>query len=298
MGAAIRQQQSVGYGEKLAVRIITVDKEKNRVECATRDGAMIWAAVWETGTIFRWPEVGETWTVRKDTGVWRLDQIVQNDLTEKQSEAVPKTLLDLPEGDTRILGETIHTNDMVIRDLTVHNMTVNGITNFDILTTLPSSASEGDTCILQAATGVFWNLVYTGETTYPWAKIGGPPLFAGGVGGSNASEVFTNINCPFIVTPALKMDALIEVGATSYNGTANAYSQTGLKIGAAATEDFLTHHQPNIASAQHGGEANAIRRELASGITVRTEIRQLSGGIALVFNMWMKIDPLRVGSAS
>lgn len=110
-----------GYGEKVSVKIITVDKDKRRVECAMRDGAMIYAAIWETGTVFRWPEVGETWTVRQDTGIWRLDKQVQNELGENESNATPKTLAQLPEGDTRIIGSTVHVNGMSSQALTVAN---------------------------------------------------------------------------------------------------------------------------------------------------------------------------------
>lgn len=107
-----------GYGEKLQVKVVTVDKEKRRVECATRDGAMIWAAVWETETIFRWPAVGETWTVRKDTGIWRMDALVQTPTAEIENEHVPTTLKELPEGATRILGEQVHMGSVLPVDIT------------------------------------------------------------------------------------------------------------------------------------------------------------------------------------
>lgn len=79
-----------------------------------RDGAMIWAAVWETDTTFRWPEVGETWTVRMDTGVWRLDKIVQSPIAEEESTANSISLKDLPEGDSRIVGNTVHVGRLSI----------------------------------------------------------------------------------------------------------------------------------------------------------------------------------------
>jgi hypothetical protein len=171
--------------------------------------------------------------------------------------------------------------------------------DYGIVEALPTKSptpQAGDRCTFKAAAGVFWDLVYTGEATYPWAKVGGPPLFNSGAGGSNATETFSATGCPSITTPAVKMEAIIDVGATSYNGTVNAYSQTGLKIGAAATEDFLTHHQPGAGgAAQHGGEANSIKKTLVASTALKTEIRQLGGGTAQVFSMWMKIDPIRLG---
>lgn len=116
MAAVKKTTKQNGYGEKQTVRVITVDKERRRVECSMRDGAMIWAAVWETDTVFRWPEVGEIWTVRQDTGVWRLDKIVQSPLAEEESSATPKALENLPEGDTRIIGNTVHVQTLIQSD--------------------------------------------------------------------------------------------------------------------------------------------------------------------------------------
>lgn len=119
MAAAKRETRQDGYGEKLTVKIMGIDKERNRVEAATKDGAMIYAAIWETPTVFRWPEAGEIWTVRKDTGVWRLDQIVQSEQMERESETTPISLDDLPEGDTRIQGNAVHLNGIVLTSLPV-----------------------------------------------------------------------------------------------------------------------------------------------------------------------------------
>lgn len=108
MGAATRESaNATGYGEKLAVRIMGLDKAKSRIECATGDGAMVYAAVWEMPIAFRWPKVGEIWTIRKDSAIWRLDAMVQSP-SSGLTEAEPIPLEKLPEGDTRILGGTIH----------------------------------------------------------------------------------------------------------------------------------------------------------------------------------------------
>lgn len=102
MGAATQPTMATGYTDKQTVRVITVDKDRRRVECAMRDGAMVYAAVWEVPTVFRWPKTGEVWTIRKDTGVWRLDGLVENlDITASNID-----LSSLSEGETRILGES------------------------------------------------------------------------------------------------------------------------------------------------------------------------------------------------
>lgn len=167
-----------------------------------------------------------------------------------------------------------------------------------VVTSLPTAnLFVGKQVIYKAAAGIYWNLVYTKESAeYPWNKIGGPPLYATGEGGSNSTETYAATGSPSITLPAVKADVIIDVGATTFNATVNAYSQTGLKIGGAATEDFLSHHQPGAGGAsQHGAEANSTRRTLAASTTVKTEIRQIAGGTAQVFQMWLRIDPVRVG---
>ena len=51
-------------------------------------------------------------------------------------------------------------------------------TNWGIVEALPGGAVVGDFCTFKAAATIFWELAYTGEATYPWAKVGGPPLNA------------------------------------------------------------------------------------------------------------------------
>lgn len=110
MAAAKRDIKPTGYTDKQVVRIMTVDKERNRVECAMRDGAMVYAAIWESPVIFRWPKTGEIWTIRKDTGIWRLGNQVEGSSTINESSATP--ISDLNEGETRILGDTVHVNNI------------------------------------------------------------------------------------------------------------------------------------------------------------------------------------------
>lgn len=91
-----------GFGDKQTVRILTVDQERRRVECALRDGAAVYAAVWEIPMVFRWPQTGEVWTIRKDSGIWRLDALVQD-----IDELTNVSLSTLEEGQARISAETL-----------------------------------------------------------------------------------------------------------------------------------------------------------------------------------------------
>lgn len=93
-------KMQAGYSDKQAAKVLTVDQAKHRVECALRDGGIVYAAVWEIPAIFRWPKVGEVWTIRRDAGIWRLDGLLENfDIAES---AMP--LSELGEGQVRILA--------------------------------------------------------------------------------------------------------------------------------------------------------------------------------------------------
>lgn len=55
------------------------------------------------------------------------------------------------------------------------------VRDFGLVTELPTRAGRGDRCtyLADAANGVAWELIHTGElVSYPWLKVGGPPLFA------------------------------------------------------------------------------------------------------------------------
>lgn len=297
MAAVKKTTKQNGYGEKQTVRIITVDKEKRRVECAMRDGAMIFAAIWETGTIFRWPEVGEIWTVRMDTGIWRLDQIVQSIITEHESEATPKTLAELPESDTRIIGKKVHANDIDAKDLTVNTViATSGLyTDYGIVTSLPVTTVKGSICTFKVTTGIYWRLIYTGETTYPWVKVGGPPFRKVDIAGNRAttSMVYQTTGAPAITSPALKMESDIRFGANFMFLTAGADGQIGLFIG----ESEKVAGRLNEVSG--GGVPIAIvgsNLTTTSAQVVALKYKMNFGAAEIqIAEMYLEIDPLRVG---
>lgn len=91
-----------GYSDKQSARVLTVDQERRRVEVALKDGGVAYAAVWELPNLFRWPKTGEIWTIRRDSGIWRLDSIVE-DMNHLEGST---SLADLEEGQARILAES------------------------------------------------------------------------------------------------------------------------------------------------------------------------------------------------
>lgn len=306
MAAVNRPKTQNGYGEKLKVKIVTVQKEKRRVECATRDGAMIWAAVWETPTVFRWPEVGEEWTVRRDMNVWRLDQIVHSEVSEAESEAVPKSLETLPEGDTRIIGETVHVTSLEtgpLKSTAINATSINATsitaaeglyTDYGIVEELPKVAAKGQMCTFKAATGIYWRLLYTGEATYPWAKIGGPPLrtyYNGAV--TTASPTPQTTNAPSLTAP-LTMEFDFSIGTILQNSQVAELNEVALNAYVGTTNVF---YLASVASTTFGGSGGELtfRATATKGELAQARYRSGQSKSVVIQYPIIAINPVRVG---
>lgn len=180
---------------------------------------------------------------------------------------------------------------------------VKSATDFGIVEALPGgTVAKGSLCTCKAATGVYWHLVYTGEETYPWAKIGGPPIFAEYTAAENVTTTSTTpqtTNAPSVTTPALKMEADVEWGAHATFASA-ASTQPRMKLFVGASE--VTPTANNWASGSEAASAavGAIRgqRRLTLASAVAVEARYYNGGGAGTVNFYtpfVRVDPLRVG---
>lgn len=296
MAAANRQIKSNGYGDKSTVRIITVDKSRRRVECATRDGAMIFAAVWETANVFRWPEVGEIWTVRSDSGIWRLDSQVQSEIAEDESDTIPQTLEELGEGETRISGTVVHMNEIFASKATLGSLVVPGVPyDYGIVEALPVTTIKGVHCTYKAAVGTYWRLVYTGEEIYPWSKVGGPALMAqtaAGVEIKTESETpQSGVNAPKITIP-LNLDARITYGSNRAIPPNASFSRLALFFGEVEQESIY-------AAGSNGIQDNMIAKwqgVITKSTVVQNRYARLAGAGNIGFiGLYIEVDPLRVG---
>jgi hypothetical protein len=101
--------------ERVAVRIITVDPPTRRVEGALRSGGMIQIRVWDTPSLFRWPEEGEVWLVQRKGLYWELDSRVEN------NEDGKGRIEDVPAGTAQVHGSQIKMGDG--RDVVVTDQT-------------------------------------------------------------------------------------------------------------------------------------------------------------------------------
>lgn len=166
--------------------------------------------------------------------------------------------------------------------------------DWGIVEALPEEAIEGDRCSYKAAAGVFWELIYTGEETYPWAKIGGPPLFAEVTGENNTSSTsFTTLSSPSLTTP-LAGDYDITVGCRVWNSTAGGYGYFSPKIGAAATADDDGVKEIGGNSVGVGGTRRKRKTGIAASTTIQTQCRA-NTGTSYFNSRWITLDPVRVG---
>lgn len=62
---------------KRGVKIITCDPDTQTIEAETRNGEVISVNAYHFGSVFRWPEAGESWMVREENGSWYLDGIYE-----------------------------------------------------------------------------------------------------------------------------------------------------------------------------------------------------------------------------
>jgi hypothetical protein len=77
---------------KYSVTIVTVDPTQGIIQGALKTGSAAHISVYNTPPAFRWPQVGEAWTVRQENGSWFLDCLWP-------PTSVPITYKDVDPGD-------------------------------------------------------------------------------------------------------------------------------------------------------------------------------------------------------
>lgn len=61
-------------GVKVRAKITACDPSQRLIHAQLRDGGSIAVAVWEVPDAFRWPQVGEVWTIRRENLFWILGE--------------------------------------------------------------------------------------------------------------------------------------------------------------------------------------------------------------------------------
>jgi hypothetical protein len=176
-----------------------------------------------------------------------------------------------------------------------------GVRDYGIVSSLPTSPSPvaGDICHYKAAEGIYWTLLYTGEAKYPWAKVGGAPLFAEVLAAETTeSTSYVNLSTmgPSLTVP-LSGDYDVEIGfiGVQLGGAGPIVSRMSYSVGAvgAADADRISQIvQPGT------GNTNAARPRRKTDLGAATALvskYNVSSGKGEFINRWMRIDPVRVG---
>ncbi len=161
--------------------------------------------------------------------------------------------------------------------------------NHGIVEALPTtSAVKGDRCSYKVAAGVYWDLIYTEEATYPWAKVGGPPLLETKAEGLVNSEVLQA--GPSITVP-LAMEARIRGGSNRGIPTAGAFARAAVIYNGVVQVDTF------IGATTQGsllGVVPPIKCEKSK--TIHTDFARTGGAGEIQFvGLWIEVDPMRVG---
>lgn len=98
-----------GPAMKVRAYIVTVDPTTRRVEARIKDGAVVQVAVWELPLLFRWPIVGEWWTLIMESGYWMLDKPIEvraNATLEVEALEEGDVRINAPSGRVTIMADT------------------------------------------------------------------------------------------------------------------------------------------------------------------------------------------------
>jgi len=194
----------------------------------------------------------------------------------------------------------ITTAGSIIPGFTAHEWNSSTPKDFGLVEALPASSEPlvGDICTFMAdkANGVYWQLVYDGQGSYPWKKVGGAPLFSEVIAQQNtSSSSYTNLETvgPSVTLP-LKGDYDIEIGYFGKNVADSLTSYMSYSIGGSAAVDA------DAAAAAAKDEASTTvahpRRKTDLGAsTVLTAKYRTGGKEAAFLSRWMRVDPVRVG---
>lgn len=168
--------------------------------------------------------------------------------------------------------------------------------DWGVVTALPAEPTEGDRCTFKVETGVYWELLYTGEATYPWTKIGGPPIHKTDIAvRESTSETKAEIAATKITLP-LAMEADVTFGAALVANAEAALSAGRLATYKNATTELDWASQGGSQTFDGAAICKVNRHALAKSDAVATFYRVEVAGKKVKFtNSYLRIDPVRVG---
>lgn len=158
-----------------------------------------------------------------------------------------------------------------------------------VVSSLPTSPVVGQQIIYKVATGVYWDLIYTGETTYPWAKIGGPAWRKTELATKETtSATYQTSGAPSLTAP-LVMEARFAVGVeNAVLVTLGKEARVGLFLDGV---EIGVNAYTAVSNSPSGSGINA----LASGKVAQARYKANGVDKAEFYSLYIEIDPLRVG---
>ncbi len=166
-------------------------------------------------------------------------------------------------------------------------------TDYGLVTSLPASPSVGDRCIFKANESVFWLLVYDGQGSYPWKKVGGPPIVQyEPTARSTTSTSYQTTGAPYVTTP-LAGDYDVAAGAEriSMPTNVNSIGRVGLHYNGLLIFEALGRGNEYSA---YPAYAHRRLTGLAKGATLQSRYRAELEKAEFV-TLFVQIDPVRVG---
>lgn len=125
---------------KLRVNITSVDPANNVIDALGADAASRRLAVWEVPSNFRWPMVGEDWSIYEQNGSWYLGDRINNPLDDLPIGA-------MNPGEMRLDSSTIYDSNGILVGPSV------GDIKWTALVAIPSGWLPCDGSALTVASG-------------------------------------------------------------------------------------------------------------------------------------------------
>ena len=183
---------------------------------------------------------------------------------------------------------------------TNHSWTPLNPKNFGRVESLPSNPLADDECyfIADKTNGIIWHLVYDGEGTYPWKKIGGPPLRdSDNSAPSTTSTTYVSLTGPLTLTAPLSGHYDIRIEGQLYSSaTASETASLSYAVGATSASDnwrITSFNGP--AGGQTTSPSLATEHTVAKGDSITEKAKTAAGNACYFSNRRLWIDPIRVG---
>lgn len=256
-------------------RIVTCDPTTRKVEVVGNDRSIIQVAVTSNDNAFRWPIVGETWSIYRDGYDWYLGKMIT------------------PAVESSIRLENFQPGDMILNSSNIYDASGNSLTSpassepgtqISIQTALPPNPNEGDLIFFQpdpTNPSVLWQLRC--NRYFNWDFIGGSELLAFDAATINVTSAsyakVGTLTLPIVAPGTYRAKLWIEgdldsgVGASIPAGTNVTISQGAAVI----IRDVNTESNSSIFELSISAATTLyVASEITSGGTLRSIYRTLS----------------------